>query len=260
MMKLEKDIFIDDKTWRFLEEQSKRVDEAIKRIREDTRKAPKASAPESFQVITPTTSSSPNPSTFVGPNPVVSPSLNPRRSVSSRLATWRRLPFHALPRRTRIVIFSSVGFIGLIGIVVLTLRFVNLPSSSTKASSNTEQTTSYEAPNPLTSSSQEQIIAASPQVYETVPAPQNNPMSPVYQSKSDSNVTSVKMIAIRVQSNPAGAQVYFNDKLLGVTPLKLEKPPGKYRLRLVKDGYPPIGSTIKISSASKKDFFYDLSP
>ncbi|RMD93900.1 MAG: PEGA domain-containing protein [Calditrichaeota bacterium] len=54
--------------------------------------------------------------------------------------------------------------------------------------------------------------------------------------------------AIKIQTIPAGAQVYLNDKLYpGTTPVSIGKiKPGVYELKLVLDGYAPIKKSIHV--------------
>jgi PEGA domain/Protein kinase domain len=55
---------------------------------------------------------------------------------------------------------------------------------------------------------------------------------------------------LRVESRPAGASVYLDGRLVGVTPLSLPAvPAGDHTIRLQLDGYQPWASSVQVSSA-----------
>jgi PKD repeat protein len=55
-----------------------------------------------------------------------------------------------------------------------------------------------------------------------------------------------------VQSEPAGANVYVDGRLAGLTPLQLERlTPGDHRVRLVKDGYVENARIVSVGTTSK---------
>jgi hypothetical protein len=94
------------------------------------------------------------------------------------------------------------------------------------------------------------------------PTHQDPVASSVLQTESisqDTTLENIEKIEFKIYSDPDGAQVYFDEKLVGITPVTLKALPGKYRLRIVKDGYRPQGTTVRISSTSKTEFFNTLS-
>ena len=55
--------------------------------------------------------------------------------------------------------------------------------------------------------------------------------------------------ALILRSEPSGATVYLNGKLLGPTPVRVGKlPPGAYALRMEKEGYAPFVQTVEFHS------------
>lgn len=77
--------------------------------------------------------------------------------------------------------------------------------------------------------------------------------------KQDAAAETIEKIEFKVTSEPDGAEVYLDEMLVGITPVTLKALPSKYKLRIVKDGYIPIRSTVKISPNSKTEFPYNLS-
>ena len=62
-------------------------------------------------------------------------------------------------------------------------------------------------------------------------------------------MATVTLLAVFIQSDPAGAQVYLNDKKLGqTTPVLLHDVGlGTYRIRLEKPGYQPLDMSINLT-------------
>ncbi|GEM_PF-5825697 len=79
------------------------------------------------------------------------------------------------------------------------------------------------------------------------------------ENSGQGDTVDMEKIEFTISSNPDGALIYLDEKLFGVTPFTLKAPPGKYKLRIVKDGYPPIESTIRVSPTSKNKFSFSWS-
>ena len=62
-------------------------------------------------------------------------------------------------------------------------------------------------------------------------------------------------VLVSFQSSPqAGAMVYLNDSYLGRTPLTQKVLAGKYRLRVMQEGYQSVSRTIDIAAHKKRHF------
>ena len=66
---------------------------------------------------------------------------------------------------------------------------------------------------------------------------------------------------VALESKPAGAQVYVNEKLQGITPLTFEESGGAYQLRIELPGYQTINDVIEITNVNgKPSRHYLMSP
>ena len=61
----------------------------------------------------------------------------------------------------------------------------------------------------------------------------------------------VQFAFLKVNSNPVGAQVYINDSLKGMTPLKLRLGLGKYRVRLAHSGYKSVETSVTLDKMAE---------
>lgn len=118
------------------------------------------------------------------------------------------------------------------------------------------------SPTPQLQSGEKPRIERKLKAQSSEPIPQDTVASSVLQTESssqDTTLVTVEKIEFKIYSDPDEAQVYFDEKLVGITPVTLKALPGKYRLRIVKDGYRPQGTTVRISPTSKTEFFNTLS-
>lgn len=65
---------------------------------------------------------------------------------------------------------------------------------------------------------------------------------------------------LKVNSQPAGAEVYLNGELRGQSPLELELEPGRVRLALVKEGYQRWTQTITLENHAQSALSIRLEP
>ena len=56
---------------------------------------------------------------------------------------------------------------------------------------------------------------------------------------------------LKVTSKPAGAQVYINDSLKGMTPLKLRLSLGMYRVRLAHSGFKSVETSVTLDKMAE---------
>ncbi len=64
---------------------------------------------------------------------------------------------------------------------------------------------------------------------------------------------------LTIDSKPDGAKIYINDKDMGVTPYKIVNiKPGKYKVKIVKDGYLPFSTQITVSEGKASNFVFPL--
>ena len=59
----------------------------------------------------------------------------------------------------------------------------------------------------------------------------------------------VATTSLAVESRPAGARVFIDREVVGVTPLVLSVPPGTHRVRIERDGYRPWVTTVEVTTA-----------
>lgn len=65
-------------------------------------------------------------------------------------------------------------------------------------------------------------------------------------------------VKIYIESNPAGADIYIDDVIVGHTNKQLFKLPGEYNLRLISNNYKPINKIIKVSKDSANYWLFNL--
>ncbi|ACS33484.1 DUF2341 domain-containing protein [Thermococcus gammatolerans] len=73
------------------------------------------------------------------------------------------------------------------------------------------------------------------------------PKDPVAIVGNEKSTTSETSASLTVTSNPSGAKVYVNGTYRGTTPVGLVLPPGKYSIRISKDGYREYTTTVTLS-------------
>lgn len=66
--------------------------------------------------------------------------------------------------------------------------------------------------------------------------------------------------ALKITTNPPGAEVHINDAYQGETPLRIEKSPDVYRIMLIKKNYREINEEIVIEDNITKNIHRDLDP
>ena len=70
-------------------------------------------------------------------------------------------------------------------------------------------------------------------------------------SVSFKNVNALELGSLSVRSQPSGAQVTVNGARVGVTPVNLPLPVGRYEIRIEDQGYRMWGTNIEISSGGR---------
>jgi len=66
-------------------------------------------------------------------------------------------------------------------------------------------------------------------------------------------VKDVILARIRVETEPAAAQVYFDGELVGLTPFQITKvAAGEHKLKLIKEGYKPTERSLLVKESEKK--------
>ncbi len=77
----------------------------------------------------------------------------------------------------------------------------------------------------------------------------------------DINVDLAERIgALKITTNPTGAEVHINDAYQGESPLPVEKKPGKYQLTIRKKGFREIHEDIVLEDNITKNIHRDLDP
>ncbi len=66
--------------------------------------------------------------------------------------------------------------------------------------------------------------------------------------------------ALKITTNPPGAEVHMNDVYLGETPLRFEKKPGQYRLTIHKKKFRDVNEELVIEDNVTKNIHRDLDP
>ncbi len=66
--------------------------------------------------------------------------------------------------------------------------------------------------------------------------------------------------ALKVTTNPPGAEVHLNDVYLGESPLRIEKKPGQYRLTIHKKKFRDLSEELVIEDNITKNIHRDLDP
>ena len=77
---------------------------------------------------------------------------------------------------------------------------------------------------------------------------------------SESFVLIEKKGALKVTTNPPGAEVHINDAYQGETPIRIEKKPGEYRLVLRKKKFREMSEELVIEDNITKNIHRDLDP
>lgn len=72
-------------------------------------------------------------------------------------------------------------------------------------------------------------------------------------------VPNIPMVKLTVHSNISENLVYLDNQLKGSTPLALEMPPGRYEVRIEKDGYVPFKEIADLSNGKNKTIEASLS-
>lgn len=88
-------------------------------------------------------------------------------------------------------------------------------------------------------------------VREQMARPDFGPASPSY---------GATISLVTITSNPAGAEIYVDDKFLGSTPSQLPLTTGEWKVRLVKSGFEPWERTLLVMPAAKQTIAADLVP
>lgn len=179
--------------------------------------------------------------------PAYTPPLDIRRPVDIRRPTTERME----PRRAKAVGWMlAILFLVVTGIFLWQKYMSEEVPTSIPSSTTFQPAQSGEKPKDLSNRQTATQI------------PQNAPDLSLSQTEGGTQNTTaetIEKIEFKVISEPDGAEVYLEEMLVGITPVTLKALPGKYKLRIVKDGYIPIRSTVKISSNSKTEFPYNLS-
>lgn len=63
-----------------------------------------------------------------------------------------------------------------------------------------------------------------------------------------------------IDTEPPGAQVFLDGELRGQSPLQLDLPPGRVRVRIVKEGYVPWSRTLTLQNRSFEELHVRLAP
>ena len=63
-----------------------------------------------------------------------------------------------------------------------------------------------------------------------------------------------------IDTEPQGAQVFLDGELRGQSPLQLDLPPGRVRVRIVKEGYAPWSRTLTLKNRSFEELHVRLAP
>lgn len=69
-----------------------------------------------------------------------------------------------------------------------------------------------------------------------------------------------RMGALKITTNPPGAEVHINDAYQGESPVTIEKKPGSFQLTLVKQGYREVKEELVIEDNITKNIHRDLDP
>jgi hypothetical protein len=81
-------------------------------------------------------------------------------------------------------------------------------------------------------------------------------------AKGSANKTTEKeqtdLANLLLQSVPEGAEVFLNDRLVGMTPSRLSVPPGEYKVLFRKPGYKEYQRTITVLKRSDLTISYEL--
>jgi hypothetical protein len=95
-------------------------------------------------------------------------------------------------------------------------------------------------------------LKGKPAAVDVSPAGAGSPPAAV--SKGAVNKTTEKekedLTNLMVQSVPEGAEVFLNDRLVGMTPSRLSVPPGEYRVLFRKPGYKEYKRTVTVLKRS----------
>lgn len=179
--------------------------------------------------------------------PAYTPPLDIRRPVDIRRPATERIE----PRKSK-----TVGWVVVILLLVVTGGFLWQKYMSKEPPTSIPSSTTFQS----AKSEEKSKNLSSKQTATQIP--QNLPDLSLSQTEGESQNTTaetIEKIEFKVTSDPDGAEVYLDEMLVGITPVTLKALPGKYKLRIVKDGYIPIRSTVKISPNSKTEFPYNLS-
>jgi hypothetical protein len=65
---------------------------------------------------------------------------------------------------------------------------------------------------------------------------------------------------LKVATTPAGAQVYVNGSLKGMTPVKLRLNLGKYKVRLARSGFKSVETSVNLNKMAEFPVSEELQP
>jgi len=81
-----------------------------------------------------------------------------------------------------------------------------------------------------------------------------------HKEKGISSIKEGVLSFLKVNSSPAGAQVFINNKYEGNTPLKLELPVGKHEIRLTAPSYYDWEAQVKLKDQKETPLNVRLTP